>query len=179
MWLCAKGIQRRHRLVRWVRYEGCSEPEHICHLLLTAGPVSEDRYDDSERVTVRELRKHSAGQPGVGRRPLCTSTTCLLPSCLPAEFQRQESVRPQHKGIQLYDTPYEPEGQSVDSDSESTVSLRLRESKLPQDDDRPADEYDQPWEWNRVTIPALAGRSSVPAWEAVTEQKTSGSSLAR
>lgn len=80
---------------------------------------------------------------------------------LPAEFQRQESVRSQHKGIQLYDTPYEPEGQSVDSDSESTVSLRLRESKLPQDDDRPADEYDQPWEWNRVTIPALAGRSSV------------------
>ncbi|XP_036289202.1 SH2 domain-containing adapter protein B isoform X12 [Pipistrellus kuhlii] len=73
------------------------------------------------------------------------------------EFQRQESVRSQHKGIQLYDTPYEPEGQSFDSDSESTVSPRLRESKLPQDDDRPADEYDQPWEWNRVTIPALAG----------------------
>lgn len=67
----------------------------------------------------------------------------------------------------MYDTPYEPEGQSADSDSESTVSLRLRESKLPQDDDRPADEYDQPWEWNRVTIPALAGRSSVPAREAV------------
>ncbi|EDL02394.1 mCG14152 [Mus musculus] len=86
----------------------------------------------------------------------------------PYEAQRimTESVRSQHKGIQLYDTPYEPEGQSVDSDSESTVSLRLRESKLPQDDDRPADEYDQPWEWNRVTIPALAGRSSVPAWEA-------------
>lgn len=74
------------------------------------------------------------------------------------EFQRQESVRSQHKGIQLYDTPYEPEGQSGDSDSESTVSPRLRESKLPQDDDRPADEYDQPWEWNRVTIPALAAQ---------------------
>ncbi|XP_021547122.1 SH2 domain-containing adapter protein B isoform X2 [Neomonachus schauinslandi] len=74
------------------------------------------------------------------------------------EFQRQESVRSQHKGIQLYDTPYEPEGQSIDSDSESTVSPRLRESKLPQDDDRPADEYDQPWEWNRVTIPALAAQ---------------------
>uniref|UniRef100_H0XZD2 SH2 domain containing adaptor protein B n=1 Tax=Otolemur garnettii TaxID=30611 RepID=H0XZD2_OTOGA len=75
-----------------------------------------------------------------------------------AEFQRQESVRSQHKGIQLYDTPYEPEGQSVDSDSENPVSPRLRESKLPQDDDRPADEYDQPWEWNRVTIPALAAQ---------------------
>ncbi|KAM9642656.1 SH2 domain-containing adapter protein B [Trichechus inunguis] len=74
------------------------------------------------------------------------------------EFQRQESVRSEHKSIQLYDTPYEPDGQSVDSDSESAVSLRLRESKLPQDDDRPADEYDQPWEWNRVTIPALAAQ---------------------
>lgn len=92
----------------------------------------------------------------------CTSITSLLPSFLPAEFQRQESVRSQHKSIQLYDTPYEPEGQSVDSDSESTVSPRLRESKLPQDDDRPADEYDQPWEWNRVTIPALAGKASGP-----------------
>ena len=50
----------------------------------------------------------------------------------------------------------------MDSDSESTVSPRLRESKLPQDDDRPADEYDQPWEWNRVTIPALAGKE--PQW---------------
>uniref|UniRef100_A0A8C5WQQ7 SH2 domain containing adaptor protein B n=2 Tax=Colubroidea TaxID=34989 RepID=A0A8C5WQQ7_LATLA len=44
------------------------------------------------------------------------------------------------------------------SDSESAVSQRLRESKLPQDDDRPADEYDQPWEWNKVTIPALAAQ---------------------
>lgn len=91
----------------------------------------------------------------------CTFIPSLHPSFLPTEFQRQESVRSQHKGIQLYDTPYEPEGQSVDSDSESAVSPRLRESKLPQDDDRPADEYDQPWEWNRVTIPALAGKKPV------------------
>uniref|UniRef100_A0A6I8N1I3 SH2 domain containing adaptor protein B n=1 Tax=Ornithorhynchus anatinus TaxID=9258 RepID=A0A6I8N1I3_ORNAN len=74
------------------------------------------------------------------------------------EFQRQESVKSQHKSIQLYDTPYEPEGNGVESDSESVVSQRLRESKLPQDDDRPADEYDQPWEWNKVTIPALAAQ---------------------
>lgn len=105
------------------------------------------------------------------RHVLCVHTS-LLPSFPTAEFQRQESVRSQHKGIQLYDTPYEPEGQSVDSDSESTISPRLRESKLPQDDDRPADEYDQPWEWNRVTIPALAGKEPAaplrggcsPAW---------------
>lgn len=74
------------------------------------------------------------------------------------EFQRQDSMKPQQKDIQLYDTPYEPEGNGVESDSESVVSQRLRESKLPQDDDRPADEYDQPWEWNKVTIPALAAQ---------------------
>ncbi|KAJ6653501.1 hypothetical protein lerEdw1_009173 [Lerista edwardsae] len=78
---------------------------------------------------------------------------------LPTEFQRQDSMKPQQKDIQLYDTPYEPEGNGVESDSESVVSQRLRESKLPQDDDRPADEYDQPWEWNKVTIPALAGKT--------------------
>ncbi|XP_075581781.1 SH2 domain-containing adapter protein B-like [Pelecanus crispus] len=71
-------------------------------------------------------------------------------------FQRQGSVKSQQKSMQLYDTPYEPEDNGIESDSESVVSQHLQESKLPQDDDRPADEYDQPWEWNRVTIPALA-----------------------
>ncbi|XP_063996337.1 SH2 domain-containing adapter protein B [Pogoniulus pusillus] len=73
------------------------------------------------------------------------------------EFQKQEDVKTHQKNMQLYDTPYEPEG-SVQSDSESAVSHHLQESKLPQDDDRPADEYDQPWEWNKITIPALAAQ---------------------
>ncbi|XP_030920579.1 SH2 domain-containing adapter protein B, partial [Geospiza fortis] len=75
-----------------------------------------------------------------------------------AEFQQQEGMKSHQKNMQLYDTPYEPEGSGVESDSESVVSRRLRESKLPQDDDRPADEYDQPWEWNKVSIPALAAQ---------------------
>ncbi|XP_051499071.1 SH2 domain-containing adapter protein B isoform X2 [Apus apus] len=74
------------------------------------------------------------------------------------EFQKQECMKSHQKNMQLYDTPYEPEGSGVESDSESVVSHHLRESKLPQDDDRPADEYDQPWEWNKVTIPALAAQ---------------------
>ncbi|KFW72414.1 SH2 domain-containing adapter protein B, partial [Pygoscelis adeliae] len=77
---------------------------------------------------------------------------------LPTEFQKQEGMKSHQKNMQLYDTPYEPEGSGVESDSESVVSHRLQESKLPQDDDRPADEYDQPWEWNKVTIPALAAQ---------------------
>ncbi|XP_027636094.2 SH2 domain-containing adapter protein B isoform X1 [Falco biarmicus] len=74
------------------------------------------------------------------------------------EFAKQEGVKSHQKNMQLYDIPYEPEGSAVESDSESVVSHHLRESKLPQDDDRPADEYDQPWEWNKVTIPALAAQ---------------------
>ncbi|NWH43495.1 SHB protein, partial [Fregata magnificens] len=77
---------------------------------------------------------------------------------LPTEFQKQEGMKSHQRNMQLYDTPYEPEGSGVESDSESVVSHHLRESKLPQDDDRPADEYDQPWEWNKVTIPALAAQ---------------------
>ncbi|XP_053909630.1 SH2 domain-containing adapter protein B isoform X3 [Cuculus canorus] len=73
-------------------------------------------------------------------------------------FQKQEGLKSHQINMQLYDIPYEPEGGGVESDSESVTSHHLRESKLPQDDDRPADEYDQPWEWNKVTIPALAAQ---------------------
>ncbi|XP_059399357.1 SH2 domain-containing adapter protein D-like isoform X1 [Carassius carassius] len=49
--------------------------------------------------------------------------------------------------VQLYDTPYEervPGQQDLPEEG--------RESSLPQDDERPADEYDQPWEWKKEHI---------------------------
>ncbi|OCT59184.1 SH2 domain-containing adapter protein B [Xenopus laevis] len=76
---------------------------------------------------------------------------------LMTDIQKNESQKSLQKNIQLYDTPYEPESNEVESDSESIVELKMRESKLPQDDDRPADEYDQPWEWNKA-LPALAAQ---------------------
>ncbi|KAM7423788.1 hypothetical protein PAMA_000242 [Pampus argenteus] len=52
--------------------------------------------------------------------------------------------------LPLYDTPYEPAENGSDSDSER---LRCpRESRLPQDDERPPEEYDQPWEWKKERI---------------------------
>lgn len=49
--------------------------------------------------------------------------------------------------LPLYDTPYEPTENGGDSD------LRCpRESRLPQDDERPPEEYDQPWEWKKERI---------------------------
>ncbi|XP_011491385.1 SH2 domain-containing adapter protein F isoform X4 [Oryzias latipes] len=52
--------------------------------------------------------------------------------------------------LPLYDTPYEPSENGGDSDPEL---LRCpRESRLPQDDERPPEEYDQPWEWKKERI---------------------------
>ncbi|XP_061599799.1 SH2 domain-containing adapter protein F-like isoform X2 [Cololabis saira] len=66
-------------------------------------------------------------------------------------------------GSQLYDNPYEersrhhhrvaPPAQQQTQRSEADLALMDgRESKLPQDDERPADEYDQPWEWKKDNI---------------------------
>ncbi|KAJ8271087.1 hypothetical protein GJAV_G00122580 [Gymnothorax javanicus] len=45
-----------------------------------------------------------------------------------------------------------------------------RESRLPQDDERPADEYDQPWEWKKEHISkALAVQFDGSDWERPTE----------
>ncbi|XP_059361892.1 SH2 domain-containing adapter protein F-like isoform X1 [Carassius carassius] len=50
--------------------------------------------------------------------------------------------------LPLYDTPYEPEENGADPDG----CVCSRESRLPQDDERPPEEYDQPWEWKKDRI---------------------------
>ncbi|XP_037338961.2 SH2 domain-containing adapter protein F isoform X4 [Pungitius pungitius] len=52
--------------------------------------------------------------------------------------------------LPLYDTPYEPAENGGDSDPENPRCPR--ESRLPQDDERPPEEYDQPWEWKKERI---------------------------
>lgn len=73
-------------------------------------------------------------------------------------------------GGQLYDNPYEertrhhpraaPPAQHQSQRIEGGLAqIDSRESRLPQDDERPADEYDQPWEWKKDNISkALAGK---------------------
>ncbi|XP_065135361.2 SH2 domain-containing adapter protein F isoform X5 [Paramisgurnus dabryanus] len=48
--------------------------------------------------------------------------------------------------LPLYDIPYEENGGEPDGGQCS------RESRLPQDDERPPEEYDQPWEWKKERI---------------------------
>ncbi|XP_053844904.1 SH2 domain-containing adapter protein B-like isoform X3 [Vidua macroura] len=66
---------------------------------------------------------------------------------------REAPAQPLH----LYDTPYEP---VLDMDSDCSACPRPRESRLPEDDERPPEEYDQPWEWKKERISkAFAGRN--------------------
>ncbi|XP_060640934.2 SH2 domain-containing adapter protein D isoform X1 [Anolis sagrei] len=72
-----------------------------------------------------------------------------------ADFQRKSNwderrVKKSRIGLQLYDTPYEEKEAEADPDDLSLE--KPRESRLPQDDERPADEYDQPWEWKKNHI---------------------------
>ncbi|XP_051039490.1 SH2 domain-containing adapter protein F isoform X2 [Phodopus roborovskii] len=52
--------------------------------------------------------------------------------------------------LPLYDTPYEPEDEGASPEGEGTPWPR--ESRLPEDDERPPEEYDQPWEWKKERI---------------------------
>ncbi|NXK75479.1 SHD protein, partial [Amazona guildingii] len=67
---------------------------------------------------------------------------------------------------QLYDTPYEEWEAAADGPG-AGGSRESRESRLPRDDERPADEYDQPWEWKKDHISrAFAGDhgKAKPQW---------------
>uniref|UniRef100_A0A8C5M008 Src homology 2 domain containing F n=1 Tax=Leptobrachium leishanense TaxID=445787 RepID=A0A8C5M008_9ANUR len=55
------------------------------------------------------------------------------------------------KPLHLYDTPYEPTENGLDTEEEKSCQ-QPRESRLPQDDERPPEEYDQPWEWKKDRI---------------------------
>ncbi|XP_021459533.2 SH2 domain-containing adapter protein D isoform X3 [Oncorhynchus mykiss] len=81
------------------------------------------------------------------------------------ELQHGPGVGRTQGEVQLYDTPYEkgrgrPLGVGL---GYSNPLEEGRESRLPQDDERPADEYDQPWEWKKENISkAFADMSELP-----------------
>ncbi|XP_028569287.2 SH2 domain-containing adapter protein D isoform X3 [Podarcis muralis] len=85
------------------------------------------------------------------------------------DFQRksdrdEQRVKKSRIGLQLYDTPYEEK--EPEADPEGRPPSKPRESRLPQDDERPADEYDQPWEWKKNHISrAFAVQFETPDWE--------------
>ncbi|XP_035593470.1 SH2 domain-containing adapter protein D-like isoform X1 [Oncorhynchus keta] len=70
------------------------------------------------------------------------------------ELQRGPGAALARGEVQLYDTPYEDErGRPLGVGlGYGDLLEEGRESRLPQDDERPADEYDQPWEWKKDNI---------------------------
>ncbi|XP_041729144.1 SH2 domain-containing adapter protein F isoform X1 [Coregonus clupeaformis] len=78
-------------------------------------------------------------------------------------------------GGQLYDDPYDertrhrPRGAPPQQQGREFLRdepREVRESRLPQDDERPAEEYDQPWEWKKDNISkALAVQFEGAEWE--------------
>ncbi|NWQ69368.1 SHD protein, partial [Neopipo cinnamomea] len=73
------------------------------------------------------------------------------------------------RGPQLYDTPSE----EWEAAGEGPGVPPARQSRLPRDDERPADEYDQPWEWKKDHISrAFAGDGGPGGW--VTPQGPHG-----
>ncbi|XP_052049719.1 SH2 domain-containing adapter protein D [Apodemus sylvaticus] len=64
------------------------------------------------------------------------------------------------RAVQLYDTPYEEQDTNPEDAGSSGQSRR------PPEDERPADEYDQPWEWKKDHISrAFAVQFEGPDWE--------------
>ncbi|ELV09294.1 SH2 domain-containing adapter protein D isoform X1 [Tupaia chinensis] len=81
----------------------------------------------------------------------------------PYDAQRVVSELPS-RGVQLYDTPYEEQGREPEEGA--PCGQRPRQSRLPPEDERPADEYDQPWEWKKDHISrAFAVQFDSPEWE--------------
>lgn len=94
--------------------------------------------------------------PSQGRGSGLSLRLTLL-SCLHrAEIRGSKETAAQP--LPLYDTPYEPEDEGASPEGEGTPWPR--ESRLPEDDERPPEEYDQPWEWKKERISkAFAGES--------------------
>lgn len=100
------------------------------------------------------------GDSGVGfpRREGCPYGLSILHPSPPPDVPS--------RAVQLYDTPYEEQDQeppalaAVAGDGPGLEQKPPRQSRLPPEDERPADEYDQPWEWKREHISrAFAGAS--------------------
>uniref|UniRef100_A0A8C6BP08 SH2 domain-containing adapter protein E n=1 Tax=Monodon monoceros TaxID=40151 RepID=A0A8C6BP08_MONMO len=103
-------------------------------------------YDAQQMIT--EIRRRGSKDPLVKALQLFDSP------CEPGEngtkpealAKRRSSKELLGKPPQLYDTPYEPAAEG------GPRAEGPERGRLPQDDERPAAEYEQPWEWKKEQI---------------------------
>ncbi|KAJ6664049.1 hypothetical protein lerEdw1_008264, partial [Lerista edwardsae] len=70
------------------------------------------------------------------------------------EIQRKSCKEglPIQKPLHLYDIPYDAAEDGTDTVIQHLPGIQCRYSWLPEDDERPPEEYDQPWEWKKERI---------------------------
>ncbi|XP_073179015.1 SH2 domain-containing adapter protein E isoform X4 [Lepidochelys kempii] len=108
-------------------------------------------YDAQQMIT--EIRRRGSKDPVVKAILLLDGPGELgeggaRPDTVPKRQGSKEQVG--KAPLQLYDTPYEPR----EAPASTTQDRRARavDSRLPENDERPAAEYEQPWEWKKEQI---------------------------
>ncbi|TKS86846.1 SH2 domain-containing adapter protein D [Collichthys lucidus] len=168
-----KVVSPKHRLIKVDSQEfgRCKVPLSPVTVqeepVVPSAPAASDA--DTDYSDPFDVRPDPRGRPNW--EPKSTPTDCCS-YMEPFEAQRiiselQHSVMANRSGSgdggQLYDNPYEersrhhhraapPAQQQIQRVEGGLGLIDSRESRLPQDDERPADEYDQPWEWKKDNI---------------------------
>ncbi|XP_044528344.1 SH2 domain-containing adapter protein E [Gracilinanus agilis] len=113
-------------------------------------------YDAQQMIT--EIRRRGSKDPLVKAIQLLDSPCESGENGIKSETlaKRRSSKDLLGKPPQLYDTPYEPgEGGPKPDIQMGTLQerkMRAPDSRLPENDERPAAEYEQPWEWKKEQI---------------------------
>ncbi|XP_029541900.1 src homology 2 domain containing transforming protein D, b isoform X4 [Oncorhynchus nerka] len=154
-----KVVSPKHRLIKVDSQElgrtkillsavSLEEQEHV---VPSAPAVGDTDYSDPF-----DAHPNPWPEPDLGHVP-CENNGYMEPyeaQRVITELQRGPGAALARGEVQLYDTPYEDErGRPLGVGlGYGDLLEEGRESRLPQDDERPADEYDQPWEWKKDNI---------------------------
>uniref|UniRef100_A0A2K6GYW5 Src homology 2 domain containing F n=1 Tax=Propithecus coquereli TaxID=379532 RepID=A0A2K6GYW5_PROCO len=140
-----------HRLIR---VETPGPPAPPADERISGPPASSDRLaileDYADPFDVQESGEGSSGASGVPEK-VSENDGYMEPyeaQKMMAEIRGSKETAAQP--LPLYDTPYEPEEEGATPEGEGAPWPR--ESRLPEDDERPPEEYDQPWEWKKERI---------------------------
>ncbi|XP_030786895.1 SH2 domain-containing adapter protein F isoform X4 [Rhinopithecus roxellana] len=140
-----------HRLIR---VETPGPPAPPADERISGPPASSDRLaileDYADPFDVQETGEGSAGASGAPEK-VPENDGYMEPyeaQKMMAEIRGSKETATQP--LPLYDTPYEPEEDGATPEGEGAPWPR--ESRLPEDDERPPEEYDQPWEWKKERI---------------------------
>ncbi|XP_045668214.1 SH2 domain-containing adapter protein F isoform X2 [Ursus americanus] len=140
-----------HRLIR---VETPGPPAPPPEERISGPPASSDRLaileDYADPFDVQETGEGPAGASGAPEK-VPENDGYMEPyeaQKMMAEIRSSKETAAQP--LPLYDTPYEPEEEGTTPEVEGAPWPR--ESRLPEDDERPPEEYDQPWEWKKERI---------------------------